>query len=187
MDLCLTTNRLLIRPFTLCDAPFILELLNEPAFIKHIADKGVRDLAAACDYLRQGPLASYQTFGFGLWCVCLQQPQIPIGMAGLLQRDFLPAADIGYALLSRYSGVGLALEMTTAVVHYAQHVLGLNPLLAIVNDDNLASIRLLGKLGFLPAGRVNMPGKTDTLPLYQLVLDTSVSTVSNQAASFPSV
>ena len=43
----LSSERLLLREFTLADAPFVLELLNEPAFHQYIGDKGVRDVAGA--------------------------------------------------------------------------------------------------------------------------------------------
>lgn len=62
----LETERLHVRELTLDDAAFIRELLNEPAFIQFIGDKGVRSLADAHGYLRTGPLASYARHGFGL-------------------------------------------------------------------------------------------------------------------------
>ena len=43
------TKRLALRRLELHDASFILELLNQPTFIRHIGDKGVRSLADACN------------------------------------------------------------------------------------------------------------------------------------------
>ena len=97
----LQTARLLIREFSLADASFALELVNEPAFREFIGDKGVRDLATAGKYLQEGPLASYTKQGFGLWCVTLEDGT-PIGSCGLLKRDFLPHPDLGYAFLARF-------------------------------------------------------------------------------------
>ena len=65
----LTTERLLLRELTAADAPFVLALLNEPSFIAHIGDRGVRTLDGARDYIANGPWTRYAVHGFGLWLV----------------------------------------------------------------------------------------------------------------------
>ncbi|HEX6092283.1 MAG TPA: GNAT family N-acetyltransferase [Dongiaceae bacterium] len=153
------TARLTIRPFTFDDAPFILRLLNEPSFIENIADKGVRDLEGARGYLRDGPLASYERHGFGLWRVGLAGDDTPIGMAGVLKRDYLEDIDIGYALLPEFCGAGYAFEATSAVLAHARNQMGARRVVAIVADYNERSIHLLKKLGFAQEGTVRMPGE----------------------------
>lgn len=153
------TARLTIRPFTLDDAAFILRLLNEPSFIENIADKGVRDLEGARGYLRDGPLASYERHGFGLWRVGLAGDDTPIGMAGVLKRDYLEDIDIGYALLPEFCGAGYAFEATSAVLAHARNQMGARRVVAIVADYNERSIHLLKKLGFAQEGTVRMPGE----------------------------
>ena len=54
----LETPRLRIREMTADDAAFMLALLNDPAFIRNIADRGVRTVQAARDYIAAGPIAS---------------------------------------------------------------------------------------------------------------------------------
>ena len=164
--IALRTERLRIEPFTLGDAAFTLRLLNEPGFVRYIADKGVRDLEGARGYLQTGPLASYAQHGFGLWRVGLVDEGTAIGMAGLLKRDWLDDIDIGYAFLAEYGGAGYALEATHAVMEYARRTLGARRVLAIVNEDNAASMRLLGKLGFHADGTVRAPGATDGVRLF---------------------
>lgn len=159
----INTARLSIRPFTLDDAPFILRLLNEPSFIENIADRGVRDLEGARNYLRDGPLASYAAHGFGLWRVGLPGSDTAIGMAGVLKRDFLDEIDIGYALLSEYCGVGYAFEAASAVLAYAREQLNAKRVVAIVSEHNQPSIRLLEKLGFTADGTVRMPDTNEEL------------------------
>src|SRR5512141_1856884 len=68
----LETARLRIRRMTEADAPFIVELLNDPAFLRFIGDKNVRTLADARRYIIEGPIASYARFGFGLDVVTLK-------------------------------------------------------------------------------------------------------------------
>lgn len=68
----LETPRLVVRRMSPDDAPFILELLNEPSFIQHIGDKGVRTLEDADAYITNGPIASYTKHRFGLYVVELR-------------------------------------------------------------------------------------------------------------------
>ena len=62
----LETDRLLLRHFSTGDVEFVIRLLNEPSFIEHIGDKGVRTVEEANEYLLDGPLGSYERFGYGL-------------------------------------------------------------------------------------------------------------------------
>jgi RimJ/RimL family protein N-acetyltransferase len=141
------TERLQLRKLTADDAAFMLELLNEPSFLRFIGDRGVRTIEDARRYILQGPVASYEQHGFGLWLVELQATHVPIGLCGLVKREALPDADIGYAFLPRYWSQGYAYESAAAVLHYARNVLGLKRLLAITAQDNVSSIRVLEKIG----------------------------------------
>lgn len=143
----LDTERLSLRQLTTEDAAFVLELLNEPSFLKNIGDRGVRTTEDAVRYILQGPVASYERHGYGLWVVELKGERVTIGICGLVRRDVLPCADIGYAFLPRYWSRGYAYESAAAVLNYARDVLGLKRLLAVVNSDNTGSIKVLEKLG----------------------------------------
>jgi RimJ/RimL family protein N-acetyltransferase len=162
----LATERLVIREFTLTDAAFMAELLNEPAFIEFIGDKGVRDIPGAEKYLREGPLASYARHGFGLWCVVRRVDDVPLGSCGLLKRDFLGHPDLGYAFLAPYHGQGYAYEAATAVLQHASCDLKLATLHAITAFRNPASVRLLGKLGFDFVDFIQQPGYTEPSRLF---------------------
>lgn len=129
------------------DAAFVLELLNDPDFIRHIGDKRVRDATDARRYIAEGPRASYARHGFGLWKAMLLETGEAAGMCGLLKRDHLPDADIGYAWLPRFRGRGLAAEAAAAVLAHALGPLRRPRVLAIVSEGNLASQRLLRTLG----------------------------------------
>jgi RimJ/RimL family protein N-acetyltransferase len=145
--LVLETERLLLRPLTTDDAPFILTLLNEPSFLRFIGDKKVRNLEDARQYILTGPMASYERHGLGLLAVELKASQTAIGMCGLLKREELPEPDIGFAYLPDFWGQGFAFEAAKAVMNDARDSLKLNRVLAIVNPDNDASIKLLERLG----------------------------------------
>ncbi|MCA9925967.1 MAG: GNAT family N-acetyltransferase, partial [Anaerolineales bacterium] len=83
------TERLNLRRLTVDDSSFILTLLNDPSFKQNIGDRGVRSLADARLYILNGPAASYERNGFGLYLVELKNGRIPIGICGLVKRPFL--------------------------------------------------------------------------------------------------
>ena len=143
----LETNRLILSRLSTEDAEFILELLNEPSFLRFIGDKGVRTLDDARDYILNGPVDMYNRLGFGLYLTELKDGSVPIGMCGLLKRDSLEDVDIGFAFLPKFWGRGYAYESAAAVMAYGKTVLGLNRIVAITSPDNYASGRLLEKLG----------------------------------------
>jgi len=144
----LETDRLTLRHLTLEDAEFILQLLNEPSFLHFIGDRGVRNVDDARNYILQGPIASYERFGFGLYLTEVTATRAPIGICGLLKRESLEDADIGFAFLPPFWRQGYAFESAAAVITYGKDVLGKNRVLAITSLDNDASIKLLEKLGF---------------------------------------
>jgi RimJ/RimL family protein N-acetyltransferase len=141
------TPRVDLRELDLDDAGYILELLNEPGFVRFIGDKGVRTLSDARDYLLQGPMDSYARNGFGLYAACLHDGT-PIGMCGLVKREGLDDPDIGFAFLSHYWSKGYAVESAGAVLAYAVEALRLKRVVAITSSDNWASIAVLEKIGF---------------------------------------
>jgi RimJ/RimL family protein N-acetyltransferase len=148
MLLVLETERLTLRRIGLDDAGFILDLLNEPSFLRHIGDKGVRTEDDARRYIQDGPLASYQRLGFGLLLVERKGGGEPIGICGLLKREWLEDVDLGFALPPRFWGEGYAFEAASAVLAHARERLGLRRIVAITSLDNEPSIRLLAKLAF---------------------------------------
>ena len=143
----LETDRLILRWLSLDHDPeFIIELLNDPSFIRFIGDKGVRTVDDACNYILNGPVASYKQFGFGLYATELKETNTPIGICGILKRDTLPHPDIGFAFLPQYWNQGYAFESADAVMKHARE-LGVDRVLAITTPDNEASAKLLGKIG----------------------------------------
>jgi RimJ/RimL family protein N-acetyltransferase len=142
----LQTERLRLRTVTPDDAPFYLELVNDPAFIEHIGDRGIRTLEEACRSILEGPAAMQEARGHSLYVVELKETRVPIGMCGLIKRDTLEDIDIGYAYLPRYRGCGYAYEAARAVLDYAPTI-GITRVAAITSPNNVASNQLLLKLG----------------------------------------
>ncbi len=143
----LETERLVLCRLSADDAAFIVELLNDPSFLRYIGDKGVRTLDDARDYILNGPVASYEKHGFGLSLVRLKPAGTRIGICGLLQRESLEDVDIGFAFLPEFQGQGYGTESARAVMAHGTKVLGIPRIVAVTSPDNAASIHVLEKLG----------------------------------------
>ena len=162
----LETHRLSLRHLSEEDAEFILELLNEPAFLQNIGDKAVRNAADASRYIQTGPLASYQQFGFGLYLVASKETGAPMGICGLLRRESMEDIEIGFAFLQRFWANGYAYESAAAVMEYGRTALGLKRITATTAPGNRGCIRLLEKLGMHFDRMIQMPGYEGETSLY---------------------
>lgn len=166
----LTTKRLALHRFTLDDAPFAFELVNDPAFLRYIGDRGVRTLDDARAYLINGPLASYERHGFGLFKVIRKATGQPVGMCGLLKRDTLEDVDVGYAFLPAFRSQGYAAEAVAGTIDYARRTHQLRRVVAIVQPDNSASIKVLERAGFTLERQVQMSADAQPLQLFGRVV-----------------
>lgn len=162
----LETARLALRRLDFDDAPFLVGLLNQPSFLANIGDRGVRNVEDAHRYLREGPMAMYEKFGFGLWHVARRSGGESIGMCGLLRRDILPDVDVGYALLPEFWGQGYAFEAADAVLKHAASKFRLERVIAVVSEGNQGSIRVLEKLGMSFERMVSMRADEPDVRLY---------------------
>jgi RimJ/RimL family protein N-acetyltransferase len=138
----LLTNRLHISPVALDDADFMLKLLNSPGFIRFIGDRQVRTIEEAEAYMTNlinDPDITY-------WVIRNKETKDCLGVVTWVKRDYLPAPDLGYALLPEFEGRGYALEASqTWLAHQKNNQASV---LAICQADNAPSIKLLLKLGF---------------------------------------
>jgi RimJ/RimL family protein N-acetyltransferase len=165
------TARLRLRWLTAEDAPFILELVNEPSWIANIGDKGVKDLEGARRYIESGPQAMVERVGFGLNLVELWDGT-PAGLCGLIKRDNLPDVDVGYAFLPAHCGKGYAREAVIATLSYGHRQFALARVIAITMPHNLRSAKLLQDVGFHREGTIAFkPGEAEDL-LFGIALPT---------------
>lgn len=159
----LVTDRLVLReldPADPADRRFVLELVQDPGFVRHIADLGITDEAGAADYVERACARFYRERDFGMQAVCLRGPDDaagePTGILGLLERPVLPAPDLGFAFLARHRRQGYGREAGEACLADARARLGLDRVLAVTGEDNVASLALLGRLGFERGGPVRL-------------------------------
>ena len=144
----LETERLRLDWLTLDDVPLMLAIWNDPAFMTHVGDRGIRTPEQAEQALRDSAFATYKDFAYGPFRVTRKEDGVAMGVCGLYKRDYLDDPDIGFALLPDYCGSGYGWESALAVRDHARDDLGLKRVTAIVSPANRPSIGLIEKLGF---------------------------------------
>jgi ribosomal-protein-alanine N-acetyltransferase len=161
------TERLIVRPFELeRDATFLLEALNEPDFIENVADKGVRTVDQADDYIRAKFMPGHERYGVGYCVVELKESGVAIGTCGLVKREGLDDFDIGYSTLQRFADNGYAFEAAAALMDYGRRELGLTRIIGLTSLTNEKSAHLLEKLGLRFERMVQVPGFGDPSRLF---------------------
>jgi ribosomal-protein-alanine N-acetyltransferase len=157
----LETKRCTISALQTEDAPFIFCLLNSPGWLQFIGDRGIYTLDDAIHYIQFGPMKSYQENGFGLYLVQEKATGEKMGLCGLLKRETLNEIDLGFAFLPEFNGKGYAMETATAILDFARTELKVFKVLAITDNNNSTSIRLLEKLGFSFEKMIPWPATKD--------------------------
>lgn len=160
------TLRLALRELTVDDAEFILGLVNEPSFLANIGDKGVRTLDDAKRFILDGPWKRGQRRGYGQFLVELKPDATPIGVCGLLYRKNLGVTDVGCAFQPAYWRQGFAFEAATAVMNYGRSRLGIEKIVGLTSEENLASIALLEQFGMRFEKTVKMTDDDPGTALY---------------------
>ncbi|MCB1605527.1 MAG: GNAT family N-acetyltransferase [Xanthomonadales bacterium] len=167
----LSTERLLLRPFELSDAPAFHALVSDPRVLRYTGESAVGDIEGAREVLRTRPLADYRAHGFGRMACIERESGRLIGFSGLKYLADLEAVDIGYRFVPEAWGRGYATESARPLVRQGFEVLGLERIIGLVMAQNLASARVLVKLGLLHDGQVRVPECPDPLDRYALTAD----------------
>lgn len=157
---------MVIRDLTLSDDRFIFNLLNSPTWLEHIGDRGIHALEDAAKYI-QTQQDMYAAGILGLRAFQNTDEQ-PLGLVGLLQRDYLDAPDIGFAILPDHENKGFVTEASIAVIGTGSKQHGLDRLHGITSPGNPGSQRVLTKLGFDFIKVITPTSEDDPLHLFTL-------------------
>jgi RimJ/RimL family protein N-acetyltransferase len=162
----LETERLVLRTFNADDAAFYFDLWKQAKWIQFIGDKNFQSIEDARASLIKGPMDMHSRLGFSLYHVSLKENGAAIGMCGLIKRYTLDDVDIGYGLLPEFEGKGYAHEAAAATLAYAKNHFGISRVVAIVSPDNVASIKLLEKIGLRFEKMIALTEGPEELKLY---------------------
>lgn len=162
------TPRLVIRPFHVVDAEAMDHIFGNPEVMRF--SSGVQSSAWVCQWLRRC-LEDYLNRKFGLWAVVERKSRNVIGYCGLTHFPDVggrPETEIGYRLARDSWGYGYGTEAAQAVRDYAFYTLALNRLIAIIDPENAASIRVAEKIGLRYEKDVMLEGYTHPDRMYSI-------------------
>lgn len=166
----LESARLIIRPMSIVDAAFMLELMNTSGWLGCIGDRNVKDRTAASNYIRTRIIPSYHTYGFGLYLFLLKDKNIPIGICGLVKREGLHFPDLGFAILPQFEKQGYTSEACQTILEYAENTLQIPTVYGITTPSNIAAIKVLEKQGLSFQKTVQLPQNQNEFLLFAKAL-----------------
>lgn len=120
-------------------------------------DDRVISLEEAGSFL-ESSLANFEKYGYGLWLIFTRASQCLVGFGGFLHVTE-DAPHLIYGILPRYWGLGYATEAASALLRYAFESLSLAKVKADVDEPNVASVRVLEKLGMKRVHRAIVRGR----------------------------
>jgi [ribosomal protein S5]-alanine N-acetyltransferase len=142
------TERVVLTPLDHTDAPALLAMFREPAVRRYLLDDEVVDRAWV-----EGEIADsrdrFAMGGLGLWMCCDRgAAATPLGFAGYRSFYDPPVEQVLYGLATSSTHRGLATEVTSAVIDVGFRDPDRTEIRASTDEPNLASIRVLERLGF---------------------------------------
>lgn len=161
------TERLILRPTSTEDAAFILKLLNSPKWIKNIGDRKVKTIEDASNYITEKMLPQLVRLGFSNYTVIRKSDGVKLGTCGLYDRDGLEGVDIGFAFLPEHEKQGYAFESASKLKAVAIQDFNIKTISAITIKENLASQKLIEKLGLNFIKIIKLPNDPVDLLLYR--------------------
>jgi len=160
------TERLVLKPTSEEDAQFILELLNTPKWIQFIGDRNVNTLEDAKAYIDKRIAAQFTKLGYGNYTVIRKSDGIKLGSCGLYDREGLEGIDIGFAFLPQFEKKGYAFESANKIMQVAINEFKITQIKAITIKENIASQKLLLKIGLEFEKTILIPNDSEELLLY---------------------
>lgn len=147
----LSTERLVLRPHGLSDVPFMMQLNSDPDVVRYTGDAAFASEAEARAVVER-LIHQFEAWRMGRLVVLHRRTGEELGWCGLRWHEDLEVADLGYRFFRRHWGEGYATESAGACVRHAFEELGLPRLVAHAMPENVASIKVLEKLGFRRTG-----------------------------------
>lgn len=148
----LETRRLILRTWTLSDAPELFEICADAEVMKYIGTgKPYETNEQAEEFLRWA--TDYQKANnFCRWAVLLEENRKIVGSCGFARPHGTTEIELGYLLARKFWGKGLATAATAACLKYGFENLDFREIIAMTDTENVASRKVLEKIGFAQRG-----------------------------------
>ena len=154
----LRTARCLIRETIPEDVESFYQIYSHPAITEYM--EGLYpDVEEERQYVRDYIEKVYTFFGFGVWTVIERETGAVIGRAGFSYREGFDEPELGFIIGVPWQRRGYAEEVCRAVLAYGWSALEFRQVQALVEPENIPSVRLCEKLGFRKDENVNVGEK----------------------------
>jgi RimJ/RimL family protein N-acetyltransferase len=160
------TENLYLRRFTLDDAEAFWPLVSMPEILRYTGEQPQASIDEVRNILGTRPLRDYATFGYGRMACIEKSSGRLVGFSGLKFVEELNEVDIGYRFLPDCWGKGYATESARVLVQHGADQYGIRRVIGLVQAENVASARVLGKLGLAFERTLTMPGDAGLMKLY---------------------
>ena len=148
MKALIKTPRLLMRKFCLEDVDAVFEFSSNADVTLYTGDAdSVKTRNDALKIITDIWLPEYKKYGYGRYALVHRESGLVIGFCGLKYIPEHERADLGYRMLPEYWGQGLGFEAAAAALEYGRRTLGLKSIFAEADADNVASNRILERIG----------------------------------------
>ena len=146
MKIIIETERLLLREITLDDKEELFQLYTNSEVLKYTGELPVGSMGEM-EQAIQIRISNYEKYGYGRWATILKSEKQFVGWAGLAYLPEFDEVDIGYRFFPQYWGLGIATEASEAILEYGFKQLELEKIVALAMEENIASIRVMEKIG----------------------------------------
>jgi RimJ/RimL family protein N-acetyltransferase len=150
-----TTQRLALRPPTLDDLPAWHAIYLDAEEVWYGAPRSSLDENRT---RLERQIAHFEEHGFGMCAVALAASGETIGTAGLQHLEGGPEVEVGYRFLKEHWGHGYATESARASIAFGFDEVGLERIVAVALESNVASRRVLEKCGLREIGLTHVHG-----------------------------
>lgn len=159
------TERLILRSFAGQDSVALCRIMNQEDVLRYFPNTRPPALETV-ERLIGRQLQHWQEHGYGWWAVELRAEPGLIGWNGLQYLPDTDEVEVGYLLGREHWGRGLAVEGAWEGLRYGFDELGLQEIVGIVHPENVASQRVLEKLGMVRTARTEYFG----MPVYRYAI-----------------
>lgn len=160
------TENLYLRRFTLDDADAFWPLVSMPEIIRYTGEQAQTSIDDVRNILSTRPIRDYATHGFGRMACIEKSSGRLVGFSGLKFLDELNEVDIGYRFLPDCWGKGYATESARVLMQHGANEHGIKRIVGLVHPDNVASARVLEKLGLVFERELRLHDDPVTVKLY---------------------
>lgn len=163
------TERLLLRELTPDDAPEFFKLNENPDVIRYTGDLPFTDVKEALAFLQN--YREYDRNGYGRWAVMDKASHEFLGWCGLKYHEDTHETDIGFRFFEEHWNKGYASESAAACLQYGFETLHLQKIIGRAMAENIASVKVLQKLGMTFDREFDFDGKRGVIYTIEKQID----------------